>query len=149
MKKNLRGFAFAMACLILLTTSAVAESEPISPHASEYINGTSADIVAESNGHLRIYFSVGATDIMSELGATVIYVYENDGNSTRVVATLRCTQDEYSYFMAENTAFHGGNVVYKGIVGYKYYAKVYLKAGDSTGSDTLTHTTATVTAKRH
>ena len=81
-----------MACLILLTTSAVAESEPISPHASEYINGTSADIVAESNGHLRIYFSVGATDIMSELGATVIYVYENDGNSTRVVATLRCTQ---------------------------------------------------------
>lgn len=136
-----------LACLLMLSTTVFA-SEPESPQASAYITGTSASVVAGNNGDLTIYFSVGSPKIMTELGATAIFLYENDGKDTTLAATFRCTDKEYSYFMAENAGFHGHNVTYKGTVGYKYYATVYLMARDNTGSDTIAHTTRTVTAKK-
>lgn len=145
MKKSLRWISCVLACVFILSTTVFASE---SPNASAYITGTSASIVAGSNGNLTIYFSVGSPDIMTELGATMIYLYENNGKTTTVAKIFRCTDDGYSYFMAQDAVFHGDNVTYKGTVGYQYYATVYLMARDNTGSDTIAHTTRTVTAKK-
>ena len=86
---------------------------------------------------------------MSELGATTIYLYEDDGNSTRLAKTYRSTDPNYPNMMAQNTFYHGSNVIYDGIAGYKYYASVHFKAGDSTGSDTTVGQTYVVTAQNN
>ena len=70
--------------LFNITASA---SNSILPQSSSYIMGTSADIIAESNGHLIISFSISSYGKMSEIGATSIELYENTGSSTKRVAT--------------------------------------------------------------
>ena len=147
MKKFFRGLAFCLVCLFLLNTSAFA-MEQSSQRASKYIMGTNATITTGSGGSLTISFSISSPGIMTKIGATTVYLYEDNGNSTKLVAPYRSSDKDYAYFMTENSGYHGANVTYTGTVGYKYYAKIYLTAGDSTGSDTVIHTTSTVTAKK-
>lgn len=147
MKKFLRRTALFFSILFLFSTVAFA-SEQITIRASSYITKTVAEISANSGSQLSISFSIQGTRRMSELGATTIYLYEDDGYSSKIVKTYRSTDSNYPDMMAENTFYHGSNVTYDGIAGNKYYAVVNFKAGDSTGSDTTSGQTATVTARK-
>lgn len=148
MKKLLRGIAFSLALLFLFTSVAFA-SELYVTRSSSYIANTSAEAKAMANHQIRISFSITGTGRMSELGATTIYLYEDDGNSTRLAKTYRSTDPNYPNMMAQNTFYHGSNVIYDGVAGYKYYASVHFKAGDSTGSDTTVGQTYVVTAQNN
>ena len=145
MKKILRNLAFVFACLLLLTSTAFANGN-IESRASSYIFGKYANIYAESNGCLKITFWVSSPAPMTELGASAIDIYENDGRSTRLIETVYATDPGYSHMMGSGT-YHGSNIIYEGTVGYKYYAEVHLTASDSTGGDTVKHPSPTVTAK--
>jgi len=147
MKKFLRTIAFTLVGLFVLNTVAFA-SEWKSVRSSSYISNTSAEITAKADCQLRISFSIQGTGRMSELGATTIYLYEDDGRSSKLVKTYRSSDPNYSDMMANNAFYHGSNVTYSGVAGYKYYASVHFKAGDSTGSDTTVGKTQTVTAKK-
>jgi len=146
-KKILKYLSLVFTCCILLQTTSFA-AEAVEPRASEYIFGTHVSITANSNGQLSISFSISCLDEMTEAGATAIYLYEDNGSTEKCVKTYRCTDKEYEYILAKNTDFYGSNVTYSGTIGYDYYAIVYLKAGNSTGSDTVVSTTRTVTARR-
>ena len=145
--KILKYFSLVVAfCILLQTTSLAAEA--INPRASDYIFGTHVNIATNSNGALTVSFSISCLDEMTEAGATAIYLYEDNGNAEKCVKTYRCTDREYEYILGKNTDYYGGNVSYNGIIGCDYYAIVYLKAGNSTGSDTVVATTKTVTAQK-
>lgn len=147
MKKIVRWFSLSLICLLLLSMTAFA-SECLSPRASLYISGSDAEITAKSNGGLTISFWISGTDIMSEVGATSINLYEDNGNSTRLVKTYRASDPEYSHLMGTNKVVHRSNVTYNGTVGYEYYAEVHLTAGNSSGSDSIVEISPSVTAKK-
>lgn len=145
MKKSLRWLLLILTCFFTLNTTAFA-SELISPRSSLYISGTDASIQAGSDGKITIYFSVTGTDIMTQIGATTIYLYENNGSTEKLVKTFRSSS--FSNMMSQNTSFYGDNVTYyDGIAGYTYHAEVYLKAASNSGSDTIMEPTGTVRAR--
>lgn len=148
MKRSLRWVSLFLVCFFALNTTVFA-SESMSPRSSLYISGTDASIQAGNNGKITIYFSVTGTNMMTQIGATTIYLYENNGNTQKLIKTFRSSNSEYSNMMGQNTSFHGDNVTYyDGIAGYEYYAEVYLKAADNSGSDVIMQPTNTVTAKK-
>lgn len=144
MKKLLKKFAFCLACLFLLNTTVFA-AEEIMPLSSSYIFGTFSDIITESNGKLLITFHLNSPAPMTELGASSIDIYENNGRSTKLVATIYATDKGYEHMMGSGT-YHGSNITYDGTIGYQYYVKVHFTASNSTGGDTVTSTSPTVTA---
>ena len=148
MKKGLRWLLLILICFFTLNTTVFA-SDLLTPRSSLYISGTDASIQAGSNGKITIYFSVTGTDKMTQIGATTIYLYENNGSTEKLVKTFRSSSLEYSNMMNQNTSFHGDNVTYyDGIAGYEYRAEVYLKAADNSGSDTIMEPTGTIRARK-
>lgn len=148
MKRISQRILIILVSFFALSTTVFA-SDFISPRASLYISGTDASIQAGSNGKITIYFSVTGTDIMTQIGASTIYLYEDNGSTQKVVKTFRSSNSEYSNMMSQNTSFYGDNVTYyDGVAGYKYHAEVYLKAANGIGSDTVIEPTNTVTARK-
>ena len=147
MKKGLRWFSLILICLLGLSTTVFA-TECISPRSSLYISGSDAEITTKSNGNLTISFWVSGTDIMSEVGATSIELYEDNGYSSRLVKTYSASDIEYSHLMGANKVVHRSNVTYSGTVGYKYYAEVHLTAKNASGSDSIIEIAPLVTAKK-
>lgn len=146
MQKVSRSLAVILACLLLLNTTAAAfASNDIMPLASNYIAGTQSDIIPQSGGKLLITFRVTAPAPMTTLGAASVLVYEDDGTGARWVKTILPTDPDCENMLGSGM-YHGSNVTYTGTPGYKYYAKVYLTARNSTGFDTIPSTTPTVTA---
>lgn len=149
MKSKLyKGVILSVVCILLLQGTALALGGR-STLASEYIMGTYANIFADRNGGITVGANIVGTGKMSEIGITAIYLYENNGTTTSLVKIFRSTDEEYSYLMGSNKTSHTAEVQYDGLVGYQYYARVYFKAGDSTGSDTFDDFTPTVTAKKY
>ncbi len=146
MRKFLRNLVFILGCLFLMSTIAFA-SENIMPLASNYIFGTNADIIAGNKGELTISFHLGSPAPMTELGASSIDIYENNGKTTRWVKTVYSTDEGYENMMGSGM-YYGSNITYTGTIGYDYYAKIHFVARNSSGGDTVTSTTPTVTAKR-
>lgn len=138
MKKALQRLLLIVVCLSLLTMTAFAQ-HTLSPRSSLYIMGTNAVINYKSNGKIEVSFMISGTDVMTEIGATLIELYEwnDDGHSAKRVATYRYTDPGYSHMMGYNTGVYGSSVTYNGTTGREYYARVHLKAGNSSGSDTF------------
>lgn len=146
MRKISSNFGTALLILLLLTTPVFAFDQTM-PLASDYIAGTYSNISAGSNGNLTISFRVTSPGFMTKLGATSIDIYENNGRTTKLVDTVYATDAGYENMMGTGTS-HASNITFGGTVGYQYYAKVHLTASDSSGEDTATSTSPTVTAKR-
>lgn len=137
MKKVLRRLLLIVLCLSFVTVPSFAAS----PRSSEYIKGTNAVINYKGNGKIEVSFMVSGTSVMTDIGATLIELYEwnDDGYSAKRVATYRYTDPGYSHMMGSNTGVYGSSVTYNGTAGREYYARVHLKAGNSSGSDTYIH----------
>lgn len=146
MKKTLKNTAVVLACLLLLSTSALA-AENIKPLSSSYIYGTFSDIIPENNGKLLITFHLNSPAPMTTLGASSIDIYENNGRTTKLVDTVYATDPGYEHMMGDGT-YHASNITFDGTVGYRYYVKVHFTAKDSSGGDTVISTSPTVTAKK-
>lgn len=146
MKKTFNILLLLVAALFLLSTTASAVEE-ISPQSSDYIFGTYANITAGSNGDLIISFGVTGTAGMTELGASSIDIYENNGRTTTWIHTIYPTDPGCENMLGSGT-YHRSDVTYTGTIGYKYYARVHLSASNSNGGDTITKTTPTVTATK-
>ena len=52
------------------------ESADISPAASAYISSYSASISKDASGNIKVSFSIVATDTMTDVGVTDIYLYQ-------------------------------------------------------------------------
>lgn len=136
MKRTLRWVSLILVCLSLLTMTAFAQGT-LSARSSAYIKGSSAGINYGSNGNLEIYFWVSGKSVMTEIGATSIELYEIDGDSESLIKTYRYTDWGYSHLMGANKGVHTSSVTYNGEEGHQYYAKVCLKVGNSSGSDSI------------
>lgn len=107
--------------------------------ASDYINSRYASTSKDSTGKVTVYFDITATGRMTEIGATKVEI-KNTHNTT--VKTFNYTDKGNEHMMGSNRTFYASSVTYQGLSGSAYYAVVYFKAGNSSGSDTRTYTTA-------
>lgn len=147
MKSIFKKLSLMLLCLFLLNTTAFANENAIY-RSSSYIMGAHAAIKASNNGAMVITFQVSSFSVVSEIGAISIEVYEDNGNTTRCVATYSSSDTSYSDMLATNKSIHSGSITYGGTIGYKYYAKAYLTASDNNGGDTIIETSASVLAKK-
>lgn len=103
--------------------------------ASERINLTSVLLSKKSNGDLRIYFSVRATNTMEKIGASSVEVQRNTilGWVTEYTFTLNNAPE----IQAKNKSQHSAVLTYSPLfTGKEYRTVVMIYVEDSTGTST-------------
>ena len=110
---------------------------------SDYIESCYAYSSKVGGGSVKITFDITGTGTMTSIGATKIEIKNSSGTT---VKTYKNTDPGFSYMLASNRTSYASSVTYPGLAGSSYYAVVYFKAGNSSGSDTDTYTTGYVTA---
>lgn len=138
----MRKSVFLKIVALLLVTSMVAPCyaraaavEPMEPMASYYISSYTSYVCAMGSGRVEVWFSITGVNIMDELGALSILLYESTDqvNWTRVKTFLH---EDYSNMLLENDYNHISGVSYQGVAGRYYKAYVGLWAGRNGGGDT-------------
>lgn len=150
MKVYLKHF-FALVCTLVLcaglTVPALAEdNEGIAPQrASDYLTYYAVYALTAPNGGVIIEFEVEGTGRMDLVGASCIVVQEKVGTKWMGVKTyFGSTTDG---MLANNAYSHIGSITYKGTPGKEYRALATVYAGNSSGDDSRTIITNSVTAK--
>ena len=142
MKKRFFSLLFALLLLFSLSTASYA----VEARASDYFGYTSVRAYAKSGGKILFEVDINATHTMQEVGASEIYVYEQqDDGSWDNVYTF--TMDEHAYLIETNSIGACVDATYQGTVGKNYFATVACYAKDSSGYEVLMFDTPEVTAK--
>ena len=139
-KRVLKVFATAILLTLLLSTVSYA-----SQTSSEYIAITNA-YITRSGDNVNVYFYIIGCDIdMDKIGATKIYVYEQNGTTWNLVKTFDSDDSQYaSDMISANTGFKNSHVTYtEGSATKNYFALVYFYAEKDGGSDTIPQETPT------
>lgn len=133
MKKFLKSFSICLIIITMISTTAfaAAPNDPVDPQSNSYIWTTTVGIVPLGSGKIEIDFSVTATGKMTDLGATRVTVYKENGT---IVATYIYTDPGYGYMIGHNKSTHTASVTYQGSTGQRYYAIVTFYAGNLNGS---------------
>lgn len=144
MKKRFLSLLCVVFLLVSLPTAVYAVN--VGARASDYFGYTSVRAYAQSGGKVLFEIDVEATHIMQEVGASEVYVYEqqDDGNWD-IVYTF--TKESHPSLIETNSACAYVDVVYQGTVGKNYFATVACYAKDSTGYECIYDDTPDVTAK--
>lgn len=140
MRRKLAVVAVLLA--FILAASPVASA--LETRASEYFSCYSSSIYAKGNGKIDIIFSVtGTGGDMDKIGVSSITIYEEDG--TRV-DSFGYLDEGYENLMAYDTWCMSDSMIFQGVPGVKYYARLvfYVVKGD--GYDARYYTTNTVRA---
>lgn len=135
--KQILALVLALVLVMCLAPAAMAAEA----RSSNYINDAIPS--AASKDGVTFSFRISATGRMTDLGATKIVVKTYSGTT---VKTYNYTDSGYSYLMGHGCLIYSASVSYHGFPGNQYYAVIYLKAGNSSGSDTRIITTPVVTA---
>lgn len=123
-------------CMVAPCYASAAVIEPVMPVDSDYFDSSNAFISAMGGGRIEIWFSITADNVMDEIGALSIRLYESaDGqNWTRVSTFLHENRPgmlvggEYAYSSC---------VSYYGIPGRQYKAHLSLWAGRNGNGEVL------------
>lgn len=107
----------------------------VQPKASAYLSSYGAYVYLPGNGQVQVYFDVVGTNVMDELGALSISIYEStDGVNWTFKKTF--THDSTAGMLSYNDDFHTGHVTYNGVVGRYYKAYVCIWGGKNGQGDT-------------
>ena len=109
--------------------------------ASDYIRISNIYITAIGGGDIRINFDIRTNGTMNKLGVTTINLYKSDGTLVKTYYS-----GTYTNMMSSSRSYYSSSIIHIGTEGQRYYAVAYFYASDSYGSDTITKTSASVTA---
>jgi len=140
MKRRLISLLCILSLLCTLTVPALAAE-----NASYYFGCTDVRAYATGGGEVLFEIDIDATHTMQEVGADVVFVYEQQSDGEyEVVATIE--REDNDYMTVENSWFASIDVRYQGTPGTKYFAYIGCYARDANGSETLYFDTNIVTA---
>lgn len=113
--------------------------------ASDYFSYTRVEAYSQGGGWILIEIDAEATDTMQRLGASEVYIFEqqSDGHYD-CIYTFHW--GDYPYMMEANTHCAYIDVEYKGTVGVRYYAMAGCYAKNANGNETLYSISNTVVA---
>lgn len=139
MKKTMRVIAVVLVLISVL--SIPVQAEDIEPRASYYIASYYANIIPQGDGKIKIDFTITGTGEMTQIGATLIEVYDANGGFVKAFRRIN-----YSNMIEKNTFYMRSNLTYSGTSGTQYYAKVTFYAENADGYDSKIYYTQTKTA---
>lgn len=142
-KKFLHTICLVMALSLLIGAFPVAQA--VEARASDYFWYTDVRATPQGGGKLIVEFDVGSTEIMTELGASKIVIYEQQSNGT-YAAVKTFTRYNTSGMIVKDDSCVYNKVSYSGTSGTKYYAVITFYAKNAKGSETKQRTTNTITA---
>lgn len=142
MKKRFCVLLFALLLLFGLSTAAYA----IDARASDYFSFTDVRAYSKSGGKILFEIDIDATHTMQEVGASEVYVYEQQSDGSWDNVYTFTMEDQPSLIWTNSTCAYV-DATYQGTVGKNYYAAVACYARDSEGAEWLYFNTPVVTAK--
>lgn len=143
MKKRI--ISLFCAILVIMSLPGIALAVEVTPRASDYFGYTSVRAYAKPGSKILIEIDVDATHTMQQVGASKVYIYEQQSDgSYDIVYTY--TKEAYPSLIWTNSSCAYVDVTYQGVAGRKYYAYVGCYAKDSSGAETLFDATYVVTA---
>lgn len=145
MKLAIRRMARTIAVFSLLFSFLVSTASAITPRASDYIYYVSVTATAGGYGNIKVQIDITATDVMKEVGATKVVIYEQT-SSGGYKAVKTYTRYNTPSLIVKNSDTAFVDITYSGKPGVKYYAVVDVFAKDSSGSETTTYSTDVITA---
>lgn len=150
MRTQLKRFTSLICALLVcagitITAGAVGIDDYAVTRASYYLNYYSAYALASSNEKVIIEFEVDGVGRMDLVGSNYIVLQEKSGDKWLGVYTYWGSSS--NGMLGENTVSHIGKITYSGTAGKEYRALVTVYAKDSTGDDSRTIITNSVTAK--
>ena len=112
--------------------------------SSLYIAATNA-YITRSGDDVNVYFYVVGCNFMDKIGATKIFLYEQNGTTWSRVITFDSDDSQYtSAMLGTNTGIKSSHVTYtEGSASKNYYAIVKFYAEKDGGSDTIPQETPT------
>lgn len=143
MKKKIGALLCALLLGLTLPITAYATERAI--QASDYFSATDVRAYAEGGGRILIEVDVETTHTMLKVGASEVYIYEEQPSGAYEIVRTFTMQDNPS-MVCSNCAGACIDVYYDGIPAQGYYALVGCYAQDANGSETLYFATNTVTA---
>lgn len=143
-KKNISIFTrviiFILVITLVLPVVTYASSvESSQSRASAYLSYYTAYVYPAGAGLVQVWFSVGGTDYMDELGSLSIQIYECSTNSSNINDwTWKDTFKHSSTpgMLSYNDDYHSGHVDYYGTIGKWYKAYVCIWGGKDGDGDT-------------
>ncbi len=143
MRPNLRKFVSIFTALTIflgLTMQAGAVT-----YASDYFWRTRVWATRQGNGEFIVEYDIVATDFMDDLGASVIFIMEEQSDGDFEVAYTFESED-MPELIEHDVDVAYGCVTYEGTPGTRYYATFGLYAKNSQGNETRYFDTNTITA---
>ena len=133
---------FLVSVLLILQCSAMALAR-----SSDYLDAYGVYLTPVSGGKIVFTADVNALRAMTKVGVTILYIYESK-NGLEFLFKKCYRYEDYPIMMGAGYYHYEDIITYEGTPGYKYYAIAYCYAGDSTGYDEKTSTSAMKTAFR-
>ena len=121
--------------LLIVVLVCPVNANAVETRASDYLSGYTAYIYPAGWGKVQVWVTVDSVDIMDEIGALEIQLYESKDNETwSWVKTFQ--YPDYSGMLGYNDFAHTGHVEYNGTIGRYYKAYVCIWAGQNGDGDT-------------
>lgn len=143
MKKTVLRLLSVVVCFSLFLGSIV--NVGATTKASDYFARTQVWATRQGGGDFIVEYDIVATDYMDELGASVIFIMEEQSNG-RFENVYTFEADDMPELIETDVDVAYGCVSYEGTPGVRYYATFGLYAKNSQGNETLYFSTNTITA---
>ncbi|WP_295630107.1 hypothetical protein [uncultured Intestinimonas sp.] len=143
MRKQGVRFLTAVACLTIFLCSMVGANATVK--ASDYFARTQVWATRQGGGNFIVEYDIVATDIMDELGASVVFIMEEQSDGDFEVA-YTFESDDMPELIESNAYTTYGCIPYEGTPGTRYYATFGLYAKNSSGNETIYFDTNIITA---
>ena len=124
-----------IAILLLVVMLCPVQAFAVESRASYYLSTYSAYVYNAAWGKVQVWFDVQGTNVMDEIGALQIQLYESTDNENWYWVNTFLHED-YGTMLAQNTFAHMNYVPYHAVPGRYYKAYVQVWAGPEDGGDT-------------
>lgn len=141
-----RIISLCCALMMLASVCSAAAASEAETRASNYFSFTDVRAYAEGGGEILIEIDINATHTMLEVGASDVYIYEQQSSGSYKNVFTFTSDDYYDDMIETNTPFANLDLYYQGKSGVSYYAKCALYARDSEGAEVRYYNTWAVTA---
>lgn len=121
--------------LLVMVLAFPVTANAVEPRASDYLSTYSAYIYPAGWGKVQVWVTVDSLNIMDEIGALEIQLYESrDNENWTWVETFQ--YPDYPDMLGYEDFIHSGHVEYRGTIGRYYQAYVCVWAGVDGDGDT-------------
>lgn len=141
-----RIISLGCALMMLASVCSAAAASEAETRSSYYFSATDVRAYAEGGGEILIEIDIDATHTMLEVGASDVYIYEQQSSGSYKNVFTFTSDDYYDDMIETNTAFANLDLYYQGVSGRKYFATVAVYARDSEGAERRYYDTWIVTA---